>query len=387
MSAAVPLDSSLLERIRTRLITTQSAPTPARVAEALREEGLVLGDTAVLQLVHTLRAVLAGAGPLESLLQLDGVTDVLVNAPKSVWFDRGRGLEQAGVEFADEMAVRTLAQRLAASAGKRLDDSSPYVDARLPDGTRLHAVIPPIAPRGTTISLRVPQRRGFTIEELVSVHTMPPLIADVLIRIVAARVAFLVSGGTGAGKTTVLSALLSMVAADERIVVVEDSGELSPNHPHVVSLEGRQANVEGFGAVSLRDLVRQALRMRPDRLVVGEVRGPEVVDLLMALNTGHEGGCGTVHANGADDVPVRLESLALAVGLPRPAIHAQIASGLDAVIHVQRDGHGQRKVVEIAVVRCSADGSVTTIPAWLVRDGAVEVGPGQAHLESRLLSP
>lgn len=384
MRTGIATDRLILERIRNRLIATQSPPTPARVAEALREEGLVLGDTAVLQLVESLRAVLAGAGPLEPLLALDNVTDVLVNAPGSVWIDRGEGLERSHVEFADETAVRTLAQRLAATAGKRLDDSSPFVDARLPDGSRLHAVIPPIAPHGTTISLRVPMKRGFSIDDLVQIEALPAAVAAILRRIIERRLAFLVSGGTGAGKTTVLSALLAEVPAHERIVVVEDSGELRPRHPHVVSLEGRQPNVEGFGAVSLRDLVRQALRMRPDRLVVGEVRGAEVVDLLMALNTGHEGGCGTVHANSAEDVAVRLESLALSVGLPRPAIQAQIAAGIDVLIHLRRDPQGRRTVGEVALLQSGRDGAVQAVPAMLVTQGKVQPGPGAQQLDSLL---
>ena len=280
-----------------------------------------------------------------------------------------------------------LAQRLAASVGRRLDDASPFVDARLADGSRIHAVLSPLADPGTCISLRVLGRGTFTLEDCVRSGSLPPGGAELLHRMVGARLAFLVSGGTGSGKTTLLGALLALVPTDERIVVVEDSRELDPVHPHVVRLEARPANAEGTGSVSLTDLVRQSLRMRPDRLVVGEVRGREICDLLMALNTGHEGGCGTVHANSAGDVPTRLEALAALGGLNRTALHAQLASALQAVVHVSRDGAGVRRVGEIAVlVRDLTTGLVRTERAVrFTADGRVERGPGGHELE-RLLT-
>ncbi|MDQ1250911.1 MAG: pilus assembly protein CpaF, partial [Actinomycetota bacterium] len=359
-------------------------PTPAKVAEALRDEGLVLGDATLMALVATLRSELAGAGPLEPLLHDEAVSDVLVNGPRSIWVDRGHGLQATDVRLADEVAVRRLAQRLAALAGRRLDDASPYVDARLPDGSRLHAVIPPIAPRGTCISIRVPRKRGFSLDDLVAGGSLPDDGAHWLRRIVQGRLAFLVSGGTGAGKTTLLATMLSVVPQQDRVLVVEDSSELEPRHPHVVRLESRPANVEGIGAVTLRDLVRQALRMRPDRLVLGEVRGAEVVDLLAALNTGHEGGCGTLHANSAADVPARLEALALAAGLPRAALHAQVAAGLDAVIHVGRDADGQRGVREVCILLAQDDHLVRAVPALVFARGGVTDGPGAPWLRDRL---
>ena len=282
------------------------------------------GSGTVLALVDQLRSETRGAGLLDPLLATAGVTDVLVNGPDEVYLDRGRGLEKSAVRFADEESVRRLAQRLAAQAGRRLDDASPWVDARLGDGTRLHAVLAPLARPGTLISLRVPARRSFSLAELRAAGSLTDETADVLRRIIAARVAFVVTGGTGSGKTTLLAALLAEVDPDERLVIVEDATELRPDHPHVVGLEARPANIEGAGLVTVRDLVRQALRMRPDRLVVGEVRGAEVVDLLAALNTGHEGGCGTLHANSTVDVPARFEALGVAAGLaarggPQPA--------------------------------------------------------------------
>lgn len=283
--------AGLLDGVRQWLAESGSEPTPARVAQALREQGRVLGDAEVLGAAERLRSELVGSGPLEPLLADPAVTDVLVSAPDRVWVDRGGGLELTAVSFPDAAAVRRLAQRLAAVAGRRLDDARPWVDARLPDGTRLHAVLPPVAVGSTCLSLRVVRPRAFTLDELVAAGTVPPGGDRVLRALLDARLSFLISGGTGSGKTTLLSALLGLVGPGERIVLAEDSAELRPDHPHVVRLEGRPANQEGVGLVSLQDLVRQALRMRPDRLVVGEVRGPEVVSLLAALNTGHEGGC------------------------------------------------------------------------------------------------
>lgn len=360
--------AALLDRVRTRLVAARSDASPAQVAQALREEGVVLADAAVLALVDDLRRAMVGAGPLEPLLRMAGVTDVLVNGPQEVWIDRGDGAERADVRFADEDDVRRLAQRLAAATGRRLDDAMPYVDARLPDGTRLHAVLAPIAVDGTTISLRVPRRRAFTLAALVEAGTVDDIGARWLAAIVQARLAFLVSGGTGCGKTTILTCLLGLVPTHERIVLVEDSAELRPDHPHVIRLQARMPNLEGAGQVTMRDLVRQSLRMRPDRVVVGEVRGAEVVDLLTAMNTGHEGGCGTVHANSADDVPQRLEALGLLAGLDRHALHALIAAGIDAVVHLRRLSDGRRVVDGVSVLRRGADGLVTSVPA-LVRHG------------------
>lgn len=378
MSLATALDQDLIARVRDRLAGSGGAPSPSRVAAALREEGGGLqGDVEVLAVLKALQSEIAGAGPLEPLLADPAVTDVLVNAPDEVWVDRGRGLERVGVRFADEAAVRRLAVRLASPTGRRLDDAQPWVDARLTNGIRLHAVLPPVSPRGTTLSLRIPRHAVFTMEELVVSGTVPPDGADLLAALVASRAAFVVSGGTGTGKTTLLSALLSLVSSGDRLLLVEDAGELVPQHPHVVRLEARPPNVEGAGAVCLRDLVRQALRMRPDRVVVGEVRGAEVVDLLAALNTGHEGGCCTVHANSARDLPARLEALAAGAGMPRDALHSQLASGLRLGVHLIRDG-GRRRVAEVGVLRRGADGWVHSEPGW-TWDGVAATGsPGPA---------
>jgi pilus assembly protein CpaF len=357
----------LLERVRDRLASSGTPLGPAEVARALRDEGRPVGHTEALAILDHLQRDVLGAGPLEPLLRREGVTDVLVNGPGAVYVDCGAGLERTEVVFPDDDAVRRLAQRLASTAGRRLDDATPYVDLRLRDGTRFHAVLAPLSRPGTVLSLRVPRKRVFTLDELVASHAVCQEGATLLRRIVERRLAFLVTGGTGTGKTTLLSALLSLVDPDHRIVVVEDAAELQPDHPHVVGLEARPANVEGAGAVPLQVLVRQALRMRPDRLVVGEVRGAEIADLLAAMNTGHEGGCGTLHANSCADVPARVEALAMAAGMPREAAHSQLASALDVVVHLVRSG-GRRRVEEVAVLTRRDDGFVVATPAVTFAD-------------------
>ncbi len=370
----------LVDRVSTRLVRDGLAPSGATVVAAVRAEGVVLGDRALLDVVDAVTRELSGAGALAPLLAEPGVSDVLVNGPDDVWVDRGAGLKRAPVRLGSEAAVRRLAQRLAATAGRRLDTGQPTVDARLPGGVRLHAVLPPVSPAGTILSLRVGARRAFSLDDLVAAGSVLPPMADALRELVAARLAFLVTGGTGTGKTTVLAGLLGLVDPSERLVLVEDSGELQPDHPHVVRLEARLANVEGAGRVDLRDLVRQALRMRPDRLVVGEVRGGEVVELLAALNTGHEGGCGTVHANAPAAVPARLEALGVAGGLRRDAVHSQVAAALHAVVHLTRGRDGQRRVESLSAVGRDADGWVEVVPALRAVGGAVEAGAGFALL-------
>jgi pilus assembly protein CpaF len=359
---------ALLDRVRARLALEQRPPTRSGVAALVREEadGL-LGDDDVLRAVRDAVDELAGVGPLEPLLREPGVTDVLVNGPDQVWIDRGAGLEPVPVRFPDDDAVRRLAVRLAAAAGRRLDDASPWVDAGLPDGTRLHAVLPPVSGSGTCLSLRVLRRSSHSLDDLTTMGALPGDSGRLLRAVVSRRLAFLVTGGTGSGKTTLLSALLGAVPPAERLVLCEDAAELAPTHPHVVRLLTRPANVEGAGRVTLRDLVRQALRMRPDRLVVGEVRGAEVTDLLGALNTGHDGGCGTLHANRPSEVPARLEALGVAAGLDRVAVHSQTAAALTVVVHLRRAPQG-RRVDEIGVLRRSGE-LVVVEPGWRADGG------------------
>lgn len=331
------MSTSLIDRVRERLATESAPLLPDVVAAAIRAESSgMLGDTEVLTNLRLLQTELTGAGILEPLLRAEGTTDVLVSAPDRVWVDDGSGLRRSAVRFPDEAAVRRLAQRLALSAGRRLDEAQPWVDGQLTGlgggfAVRLHAVLPPVAPAGTCLSLRVLRPATQDFAALVGAGAIAAEAVGVVEDVIAARLAFLVSGGTGAGKTTLLSAALGAVSADERIICVEDAPEIAPRHPHLVNLVARYANVEGVGEVTMRDLVRQALRMRPDRIVVGEVRGGEVVDLLAALNTGHDGGAGTVHANSPAEVPARLEALAAVGGLGRSALHSQLAAAVLSV--------------------------------------------------------
>lgn len=321
---------------------------------------------------------------LTSLLALPGVTDVLVNGPGDVWVDRGLGCERAPIGFDGPDAVRALAVRLASAAGRRLDDASPTVDARLPDGSRLHAVLPPVADGCTAISIRRVRAEPYALEDLIAAGMVAPRVAEVLAALVAARASLLVTGGTGVGKTTLGSTLLGLVDARERIVMVEEVGELNPAHPHVVRLLERRVNVEGAGGVGLERLVREALRMRPDRIVLGECRGAELREVLTAYNTGHRGGLTTMHANSAADVPARLAALGALAGLPDRATHRLAAAGFDAVVHVERLSNGVRRVAEVAVLALGARGLLVRSALRDTAGGEPMVGPGWDALVARI---
>ena len=378
------VSGGLVEAVRSDLLEHHREPTPEAIAEVLARRADVLGPRARDEAVRAVHRELAGAGVLQELLDDEDVTDVLVNGPQDVWVDRGRGLERVAVTFRDDAALRDLAVRLAAVAGQRLDDARPTVDGRLPDGTRLHAVLAPLVEPGAVVSLRVPRHRTLTLEDLVANGTVEPSWQTVLRALVTRRLGFVVSGATGSGKTTVLASLLALVPPDERIVLVEEARELRPEHPHVVALVVRRANVEGRGEVDLAALVRESLRMRPDRVVLGECRGSEVRDLLVALNTGHEGGCATIHANGAADVPARLVALGMLAGIPADVVAEQAACALDVVVHVVRAG-GRRRVAEIGAVVRGPDGGLAVEPA-LAWDGtgATRTGPAWPGLAARL---
>ncbi len=336
----------MLESLRAAVVNQADAAD--RIDEVITNSGVLVDDLTFGSLINDVGREVRGLGALEPWAAHPGVTDILVNGTREVWVDDENGLHQVDYRFPDEASVRRLATRLAASAGRRLDDAAPWVDARLPSGIRLHAVLHPLARAGTTLSLRLPATTPFTLADLEQRRMFDAPMRRRLLKLVNMGVPLLLSGGTGTGKTTLLAALLAAVPVGERIVVAEDSAELNITHPHVVYLEGRPANVEGAGAVTLRDLVRQSLRMRPDRLIVGEVRGAEVLDLLNALNTGHSGGAATVHANSAADALVRLELLALQAGLSREAAQAAIATAFRTVVHIERDGQGRRRIREIA---------------------------------------
>lgn len=309
--------------------------------------GDALGVRSAVAGLADVTADLAGSGAaLRELWRDPATTDVLVNGPTEVWVDRGEGLRRVELDVGD---VRRLATRLAAAAGQRLDDAAPVADGRLPDGVRLHAVLAPIAAGGACVSLRRHVTRALGLAEWHASGGLGPLAHEVLGALVDCRANVLVSGGTGTGKTTLLAAMLSRAPGTERIVCIEEARELAPRHPHVVHLQARAPNVQGAGGVSLTDLVRAAMRMRPDRLVLGECRGAEVREVLLALNTGHDGGMATVHANAAPDVPARLQALGSLAGMTPAAVAVQAVSAFDAVVHVVRRG-GVRLVEQIAVL-------------------------------------
>jgi len=300
-------------------------------------------------------------GPLAPILARPGVTDVLVNGAEGLWLDEGVGLRRVDGWHLDAPSVRELAVRLVALGGRHVDEATPCIDVRLRDGIRVHVVLPPIAPGGALISVRVPARTRLRLAELQERGMLTSAERARLTAEVRERRNLLVTGAAGSGKTTLLAALLAEAPPDERIVVIEDVGELRIDHPHVVSLEARQANLEGAGEVGVGRLVREALRMRPDRLVLGECRGAEVRELLAALGTGHDGGAGTVHANSLDDVPARLEALGALAGLSAGALARQVVGAIDLVLHVERRG-GLRRLVSIGRCRLDARGRVRVVP-------------------------
>lgn len=376
--------AAVVDAVREDLLTRPGELDPDRVARVLSASGTVVGARELLELTALARDHLTGLGDLQDLAR-PGVTDLLVNPDGSVWEEDGDGLRRTARHL-DPDEARSLAVRLATSAGRRLDDASPFVDARLPGGARLHALLPPLSTGATALSLRFPARHGFSLTELGRTGMVDALGDRLLRAVVRSRAAFVVSGGTGTGKTTLLAAMLGEAPARERIIVLEDSRELEIDHPHVVSLQSRPAGAEGSGGVDLVALVRQSLRMRPDRLVLGECRGAEVRELLQALNTGHEGGCGTVHANAAADVPARLEALGALGGLDPQALATQAVSALDLVVHLGRH-QGRRRLVEIARLRRGGDGlleAVLAVDLWGRRPHA---GPAWGDLCRRIELP
>jgi pilus assembly protein CpaF len=321
--------------------------------ELVEAEGLTLPR---LERTHLLEAVIAEVlayGPIEPLLRDPTVTEIMVNGPHQVWVERRGVLSQTDVRFEDDDHVRRIIDRIIAPLGRRCDEASPMVDARLPDGSRVNAIIPPLSLIGPVITIRKFSRDLLTMENLVRLGSITPEVANFLSACVAGRLNIVVSGGTGSGKTTLLNILSAYVPRNERIITIEDSAELQLRQEHVITLEKRPASVEGRGEITIRDLVTNALRMRPDRLIVGEVRGPEALDMLQAMNTGHDGSMTTVHSNSPRDTLARLETTVLMAGfdLPHRAIREQIASAVDLIVHQERMPDGSRKVVRVTEVQ------------------------------------
>jgi pilus assembly protein CpaF len=367
----------LAEDLRVRLLA--DAPTDGagdlhrRIRDIVDREAGLLDEAARDHLVALVAERSFGLGPLEPLLSDPTVDEVMVNGvggDVSVWVERAGRLEPTSVAFAGEAELRHAIERILAPLGRRVDEAEPLVDARLPDGSRVNVVIPPLAVDGPVLTIRRFRRRALGPGDLVELGTWTPPLRDMLERAVGARLNVLVSGGTGSGKTTTLNALSSFIPATERVVTVEDAAELRLQQPHVVRLEARPASIEGRGAVTIRQLVRNALRMRPDRIVVGEVRGAEALDMLGAMTTGHDGSLSTVHAGSAEEALRRLETLALMadVALPHAAVREQVASAVDLVVHQARLPDGARRVVGVSeVVRVAQGPATRELYAW--RDG------------------
>ena len=380
----------LAEALRSRLIElARSGEAGGDVREEVRalveREAAPLPEQARAELGERVLLLATGLGPLEPLLSDPAVDEVMVNGPDAVYVERRGRLEPTGVAFASEAELLHAIERILAPLGRRVDEASPLCDARLPDGSRVNVVISPLSLAGPCLTIRRFRPRGFSLRDLVGVGTLPGELADFLALSVASRASLLVSGGTGSGKTTTLNALSGAIPGEERIVTIEDAAELRLRQRHVVRLEARPPNLEGRGEITIRQLVRNALRMRPDRIVVGEVRGPEALDMLQALNTGHDGSLSTVHANSPEDALRRVETLALmaGVGLPHAAVREQVASAIELVVHQSRLPEGARAVESVVEVVRVAGGAGTR---ELYRRGGGLREPGDGRLGERLRS-
>ncbi len=349
------IKDNIRRRLLDELASRQDVSYPQlerRVEEALLDEGCLWPKRMVRTLARDLNDELFGLGPLEALLRDPGISEIMVNGPHSVFIEREGVIEQADVTIGSDERVLTLVRRAIGPLNLRLDETSPMIDARLSDGSRLNAVIPPLCLNGPTVTIRKFRERPFSVSELIENGTMSADQALFLEDAVRHRANVLISGGTGSGKTTMLNVLSSFIPRCERLITIEDAAELRIEHPHVISLESRPANIEGRGAVSVRDLVRNSLRMRPDRIIVGEVRGPGALDMLQAMNTGHPGSLSTAHANSPRDLLDRLETMVLMseVNLDLAAVRRQVASAVDLVIHTRRSNNGRRVLGEVVSI-------------------------------------
>ena len=349
------MNLSILDKISREDLQREISPV---LRELLAQEEIALNSHEYAKLTEEVLDEVLGLGPLEPLLKDPSISDILVNTHRLIYVERFGKLEKTEGRFKDDRHLTRVIQKIVAGVGRRVDESQPWVDARLPDGSRVNALVPPCAVDGPLLSIRKFAKRPYTVERLIEKGTITPKIASLLELIVRARLNVLISGGTGSGKTTLLNALSSFISRKERIITIEDTAELQLQQEHVGRMETRSANVEGQGEVAQRDLLRNALRMRPDRIIVGEVRGAEVLDMLQAMNTGHDGSMTTVHANTPRDALTRLEHMIGMTGLeiPTKALRSQIASAIHVIIQVQRLSDGSRRVVSIQeIVGTEAD--------------------------------
>src|ERR1700751_4219841 len=343
------LDVSRLESLEANMA---SQKVTTAIGEILDEEGRLLTDVDRARLIEEIKNELLGLGPLEPLLWDDEITDILVNGPSQVYVERGGKLYLTDVSFQDDQHLMLIIDRIVSQVGRRVDEASPMVDARLPDGSRINAIIPPLALDGPALSIRRFGKRRYSVDDLVAKDSITPDMVEFLRAIIRARLNLLVCGGTGSGKTTMLNCISAFIPVDERVVTIEDSAELVLQQPPVGRLETRPPSVEGKGEVTARELVRNTLRMRPDRIIVGEVRGSEVFDMLQAMSTGHDGSIATIHANSTRECLGRLEMMMLlsGVSIPQRAMRQQIASAINIIVHVSRLSDGSRKVMKISEI-------------------------------------
>lgn len=390
-------EHDLKERVRRRLLDErdpalfEGGPIDRRlrlreaVRRVLQEERVILPGAEIAALVREISDEVVGLGPLENLVRDPRVTEVMINGPREIYVERDGKIERAGVELTSDAQISHLVERVIGPLGLRIDESRPYVEARLPDGSRLHAIIPPLSVKGPSVTIRKFSLVPFTLDDLIENSTMSKEMARFLDAAVKAKLNLIVSGGTGSGKTTLLNVLSASIPPAERLVTIEDAAELRLGQDHVISLEARPANIEGAGEVTVRDLVRNALRMRPDRIIVGEVRGGEALDMLQAMNTGHEGSLSTCHANSPRDLLVRLETMVMMseLGLPALPIRQQIAAALDLIVHTTRFSDGLRRVTSVTEVRGLKRSGLDLAEAFrFVRVGTTASGAVEGRFEA-----
>jgi pilus assembly protein CpaF len=354
------------------------------VSASVTRSGEPLSRTERERLVREIADDIVGYGPLEPFLADEGVTEIMVNDPRTIYIERGGLIFETDARFRDEAHLKRIIDKIVATVGRRVDEVSPMVDARLPDGSRVNAIIHPLVIGGPSLTIRKFSKKRLTADDMMNLGTMSPELVDFLDRCVRAKLNILVSGGTGAGKTTLLNVVSSFVPTSERVVTIEDAAELQLGQKHVIRLESRPANIEGKGLVSIRELVRNALRMRPDRIIVGEVRGAEALDMLQAMNTGHDGSLSTIHCNSPRDAMSRLETMVLMAGfnLPHRAIREQICSALDLIVHLERMDDGSRRVTQVTEV-LRMEGEAVTLQDLFVYKWEARV-PGAKHAVGRL---